>query len=65
MSHAVVIMSYVKFHLVGTFRVNKVLFDIYTSHIIPCTDEFFVVCYLPQEQVFEADEELLQMVFVK
>ena len=37
----------------------------YTSHISPCTDEFFVVYYLLQEEVFEADEELLQMVFVK
>ena len=65
LSHALVIMPYVEFHLVGTSIVDKFLFDIYTFHKIPCTNEFFVVYYLPQEQVSEADKELLKMVFVK
>ena len=65
LSHVVVIMTYVEFHLVETSMVNKFCLTFYTFHIILYTNEFFAVYYLPQEQVFEADEEFLQMVFVK
>ena len=65
LSHVVIIMTFVEFHQVGTYMVNKFFLTFYTPRIILYTDEFFVVYYLPQEQVFKVDEELLQMIFVK
>ena len=67
LSHAVIIMTSMLSNSTwwGHLWLINFYLTFYTSHIIPYTDEFFVVCYFPQEQVFKVDEELLQLIFVK